>query len=621
MAPPRWTTPEELEWLQNELPEFLKMQKDQRLTRFYELLYPRWFSQFPECLRYWGPTGKPPRENVRQDDDSGDEISPLALTPEQEAELEEANEIRRKKLREWFRNNGKSKTTPGTTSTGKALARLLGQRARGVHDLKEIEVYSKSHYKTKIQPLVEDNVNENHLDPKKRIAVVQKYTNRCFAAEPEYVKAEIREETTRINTARRLASVVSQTRTKEEIYHAIQELPLVLGQICEDLAVLTGGWHYTLVMGGPDPMCEGDIMTLSFHHGKGRDGLSFKASNPDFHEQYLAPFEKHLRSVFGHQVSESSESSSSANPSPPATSDLALPNAQNDSGPKVPGTHVFPHDSVMDPNVPVSDADIDAFISSLRPLTADGLNGQWWPNQGQDMQMAAPPLINPPLTITESLIDSPMRAAPPFTSPPPLTIAESFIDSPMRAAPPFTPPFTSPPPAISESLIEPPVQGLDSSIGVFAPPRILDSSIGVVTLNPVPSSPSRSATTPAATDSYSFPPVSSAPALLTDTTSKSIPTAPDTLLPAASVPPVSSAPPTAPDTLLPAACVPPVSSAPGRRSARMTRPSTRVQDANKIGDDAKAVTSKRKRKGTAEATTGKKYVFHQFSVLFHPAKH
>jgi hypothetical protein len=49
---------------------------------------------------------------------------------------------------------------------------------------------------------------------------------------------------------------------------AIQELPIVLGQICEDLAVLTGGWHYTIVMGGPDPMCQGDIMTLRYVYGQ-----------------------------------------------------------------------------------------------------------------------------------------------------------------------------------------------------------------------------------------------------------------------------------------------------------------------------------------------------------------
>jgi hypothetical protein len=43
---------------------------------------------------------------------------------------------------------------------------------------------------------------------------------------------------------------------------AIQELPIVLGQIFEELSTLTGGWHYSLVMGGPDPLCKGDIMTL-----------------------------------------------------------------------------------------------------------------------------------------------------------------------------------------------------------------------------------------------------------------------------------------------------------------------------------------------------------------------
>lgn len=103
MAPPRWTTSEELEWLQNELPEFLKMQRDQKLTRFYELLFPRWFSLFPERLKYWKPTGNPPREGeavVHQNDDSSDANSDesrlLPLTPEQEAELEGEKEIRRK---------------------------------------------------------------------------------------------------------------------------------------------------------------------------------------------------------------------------------------------------------------------------------------------------------------------------------------------------------------------------------------------------------------------------------------------------------------------------------------------------------------------------------------------
>jgi hypothetical protein len=90
MAPRRWTTSEELEWLQNELPEFLR------------LLFPKWFSRFPERFKYWEPTGNPPHgrnEVDHQNDDSvpdGDESVLLPLTPEEEAELEGANDIRRK---------------------------------------------------------------------------------------------------------------------------------------------------------------------------------------------------------------------------------------------------------------------------------------------------------------------------------------------------------------------------------------------------------------------------------------------------------------------------------------------------------------------------------------------
>jgi hypothetical protein len=39
---------------------------------------------------------------------------------------------------------------------------------------------------------------------------------------------------------------------------------LILGQVFEELSALTGGWYYTVVMGGADPLCEGDIMTLRY---------------------------------------------------------------------------------------------------------------------------------------------------------------------------------------------------------------------------------------------------------------------------------------------------------------------------------------------------------------------
>ncbi|KAG1732167.1 hypothetical protein EDB19DRAFT_1912215 [Suillus lakei] len=315
MAPPRWTSTEQLLWLQNEIPGYLQMQKEKKLPRFFDSLFPRWFSEFPEVMEL---DGSPPcDENVGVDEPDRANIETVIDTAqlnsinapdsvEQEDSQSDSPPMgaaeRRKKLREWFRNNSKGKTTPasGGSSAGRALSVLLGQCARGTRDLKEIEVYSKLHYESKVKPLVSDTLINNVVQPTQRLSTVRQHTAECFADESEEVKKEIREETVRLNASRRLGDVVGQhPRTKEEVYWTIQELPLILGQVFEELSALTGGWHYTLVMGGADPLCEGDIMTLSYHHGKTADGLSFKASTPNFHEQYLLPFERHLGHIHG----------------------------------------------------------------------------------------------------------------------------------------------------------------------------------------------------------------------------------------------------------------------------------------------------------------------------------
>ncbi|KAG2743662.1 hypothetical protein P692DRAFT_20878490 [Suillus brevipes Sb2] len=594
MAPRRWTTSQELEWLQNELPEFLKMQKEQKLTRFYELLYPKWFSHFPERFKYWEPTGNPPHGQEEVDHQNPDSDVLLPLTPEQEAKLEGANEIRRKKLKEWFRNNAKSKTTPGSTSTSKALAQLLGQRARGLCDLKDSEVYSRTYYKTKVQPLVKDDIQENQLDAKNRIAIVQKHVHQCFEAEPEEVKAEIRKEAARINASRKLGSVFSDRRTKEEVYRAIQELPMVLGQICDDLGKLTGGWHFSVVMGGVDPMCPGDIMTLSYHHGKNQDGHSFKAANPDFNEQYLMPFEKHLRRIF----SDSSSSLPIPSPSPPQAHthhDPEEPSIPNDTRTPV------PVESLMDPNFPVCDADIDAFLATIGPLASDGPHGEWW--QIRNTQTPTPPVVNSPPAITPSVVNSPPAITPSVVNSPPAitpsvintppTIPVSSIESPMQGQNSSMVNDSSTPPRIRRPLLNAVPSSLSKSIRL--PPADAGDSLPVIRVSATPLPSSVTTTTSVDNNSHSLLPVSSAPAPLTDTTSN--PTATNILLPAGSVPPVST--------------TPPVSTAPGRRSVRATRPSTRAEDANKIGDD---ITSKHKRKAGSQAVVAVKKCVFQFSV-------
>ncbi|KAG1826108.1 uncharacterized protein BJ212DRAFT_1295370 [Suillus subaureus] len=181
------------------------------------------------------------------------------------------------KLWEWFQNNSK----------GKVAAQ---QHAQGTQDLKEVEVYSKLHYKSKVKPLVSDALKKNLVQPTQRLSAVWQHTTDCFADESEEIKKEIWEET----ASQRCQKIGQCCWRESENKRRSLSLPMILGQVFEELSALTGGWHYSVVMGGADPLCEGDIMTLSYHHGKTADGLSFGASTPNFHKQYLLPFEQYV---------------------------------------------------------------------------------------------------------------------------------------------------------------------------------------------------------------------------------------------------------------------------------------------------------------------------------------
>ncbi|KAG1841619.1 hypothetical protein C8R48DRAFT_679234 [Suillus tomentosus] len=481
MAPPRWTSAEQLLWLQNEMPAYLQMQKEKKLPRFFETLFPRWFIDFPEETELNGSL--PCDENVSADKlgkdivELGKDIVELinetaqpdsTTNPPISAEQEgsesnsppmQAGELR-KKLREWFRNNSKGKTTPGGSSTGKALSALLGQRARGTRDLKEVEVYSKLHYESKVKPLVCDALKKNLVQPTQRLSAVRQHTTDCFADESEEVKKEIREETVRLNAARRLGSVVGENlRTKEEVYHAIQELPMILGQVFEELSALTGGWHYSVVMGGADPLCEGDIMTLSYHHGKTADGLSFKASTPNFHEQYLLPFERYLGRIHG--ASSKCTLAPSSTPISPCllptdliSLDEPLVNAHLDEPlvvdahldkplvvdahldePLVVDTHL--DEPLVDAHLdePLVDAHLDLAVSNSYNLDFSGLAGvngldEWSMHAGSDTPTDTPitawrkstlfhegPHISPTFNRTQRPAASTAEAIPPFLYP------------------------------------------------------------------------------------------------------------------------------------------------------------------------------------------------------------
>lgn len=78
MAPPRWTSAEQLIWLQNELPNYLQMQKEKKLPRFFESLFPRWFNDFPEEIEL--NSSPPCVENTGIDERGGAVINSINKT-------------------------------------------------------------------------------------------------------------------------------------------------------------------------------------------------------------------------------------------------------------------------------------------------------------------------------------------------------------------------------------------------------------------------------------------------------------------------------------------------------------------------------------------------------------
>ena len=55
MAPRRWTTPEQFNFLQDNLSAYLDAQKQKTLSVFFTRLYPEWFVKFPERNEAFNP--------------------------------------------------------------------------------------------------------------------------------------------------------------------------------------------------------------------------------------------------------------------------------------------------------------------------------------------------------------------------------------------------------------------------------------------------------------------------------------------------------------------------------------------------------------------------------------
>ena len=74
-------------------------------------------------------------------------------------------------------------------------------------------------------------------------------------------------------------------------------LPELLYEFMLQAHKLTG-WMFMVLAGGPDPVQEGHICTIGYHHGKDPIGNRFGIVYPKFCEQILVPYSTFLHNVF-----------------------------------------------------------------------------------------------------------------------------------------------------------------------------------------------------------------------------------------------------------------------------------------------------------------------------------
>ncbi|KAG1759136.1 hypothetical protein EDD22DRAFT_956226 [Suillus occidentalis] len=189
MAPRKWTSPEQEEWLSPWYEKYRAKQSDKakNWANFFTDLLGEWLEQFPEPRPATLPV-----------------IGPLTM--DEITIMDQAEADRKKKLENRFKNS------IGATKTGRqakteaanvfhAVLKSVTKCEKPSRTLQEVEAYSKLYYQKRVKSIVDNKlkaaVEELRAENKaltngRRVALVKKETANLYKVETSEVKAEVR---------------------------------------------------------------------------------------------------------------------------------------------------------------------------------------------------------------------------------------------------------------------------------------------------------------------------------------------------------------------------------------------------------------------------------------------
>ncbi|KAJ6507642.1 hypothetical protein DFH09DRAFT_1101032 [Mycena vulgaris] len=314
MAPPPWTTPEELEWLQSKMPEYLILQAETKLWNFWAPMQGGWFRKFPEESRIGLP-------GVTEGGDAPD------LTPEQSSMLTEAVKARKGQLENWFRHHSKKTKTVAAVqrSSTDSLDSLLFKKEvrKRVHH--PAEVWQKLH-PAEVAAALRDagyfELNEEHASGEandwvnesdstklarikahqsKRMRVWTRVVAALFDQATDEEKASIHEiieaERKELEEEKQKRKGGDGEQRPEQYQQAIDETAEVVAKLHKIIGAKTG-WYGFTVLGGPNPRFGGGLSMKVVSFGRTPAGNDFQAAHGSFDESITIPFQAFLKRSF-----------------------------------------------------------------------------------------------------------------------------------------------------------------------------------------------------------------------------------------------------------------------------------------------------------------------------------
>ncbi|KAG1720179.1 uncharacterized protein EDB91DRAFT_1088932 [Suillus paluster] len=196
----------------------------------------------------------------------------------------------RQQIASWFRwqNNpahlGRSAAERGVFKFDAMLAG--GVNLKGTHAPQKIDIYSNKYYDKKIKHAADNAIKNEHITNRgPKLNKHCEITCHMYSDESEVIKAKIDKK-------------------------AIHELSPMLDRVLKYLGHMTGGWKFSVLMGGHDPS-TGEVSVFNYHVGEVESGVQFDQAYDKFDVVQSAFLEFVKKSIaFESTLSRESESES-----------------------------------------------------------------------------------------------------------------------------------------------------------------------------------------------------------------------------------------------------------------------------------------------------------------------